>query len=150
MTKYSMIVKYSSLCNLWYWLLMQPNVRSGTQSISTHSKMLTKTLLQHWKVLMLTQMLWGSAGKRNKVSMIKSYTRAYRCKFAPPLLSRSDNFVVIPVLNKQRGCVWPEACLLLFKKEYLFLFRGKKLPHMAVSRRREFHGSEAFETAVSL
>lgn len=110
-------IQYDSAVQLFVQpavLIMQSYVCSGTQSICTHSEMLTKTLLQRWKVLTLTQTLWGSTGKRNKVSTIKSYTHVYSCKFTPPLLFRSDNFVVVHVLNKQRGrsdvCSQRHAC----------------------------------------
>lgn len=141
MTKYSMIAQYSSLCNLWYWLLMQSYVISRAQSICTHGKSLAKALLHHWKVLVLRQMPWGSTDKRNQVGMATSYPRAYRCKFIPPLLLRSDNFLVIPLMNKQRGrpdvCSQRHACFC--SRKHLFLFSGKKLPHMVVSRSRGFH-----------
>lgn len=42
MTKYSMIGRYSSLCNLWYWLLVQSYVIRRSQSICAHGKILKK------------------------------------------------------------------------------------------------------------
>lgn len=57
---------------------------------------------------MLSQMLQGSANKRNQVGMVTSYPHAYRCKFTPSLLLRSDNFLVVPLMNEKQG--GPDVC----------------------------------------
>lgn len=134
-----MIGQCTSLCNLWYWSLLQSYVISRSQSIRTHGKILAKALLQHRRVLVLPEVLWGSTGKRNQVSVVTGYPRAYRCKFTPLFLLGSANFLVIPLINEQGGkpdvCSQRHAC---FRSRQSTWGRGK-LPYMVVSRGRGFN-----------